>query len=555
MINRRSAVKGLAALGFTLSGTRWANAATDGAQPSDVIKTTHGPVRGSIAKQIVSFRGIPYGSPTGGDARFLPAKAPTAWAAVRDATAYGDSCPQLGFGVSPFAKSGRNEPPPPPSAIQKQLSLLFPRDKPETYSENCLVLNVWTPATDAKRRPVMVWLHGGGFAQGSGSSSMFDGTRLAQRGDVVVVTINHRLNVFGYLYLGEIAGEAYASSGNLGMLDIVAALSWVRDNIGAFGGDPGNVTIFGESGGAGKVSVLCAMPAAQGLFHKAIMQSGPALRVSDTSHGTAIARQLLKDLGLGERDVAALRRVDADKLTRAADEAERKVVPRIIGVGPMGMSPIIDAVVLKHHPFDAAAPPESAQVPFLVGSNQDESVLFLGGMPDWGRLTDADVLERIRPVVGARSEAALQLYKRLYPTDSASYLFAAITTDAWMRRAANRVGELKVQQQAAPVYTYVLDWQVTPDLRTPHALDVPLVFDNVQSTPGTESAPGAQAVADQMSAAWIAFAHTGNPNTAALPHWPAYSLPDRANMVFNVKSRVVSDYGKTQREFWDKGPT
>jgi para-nitrobenzyl esterase len=375
---------------------------------------------------------------------------------------------------------------------------------------------------------------------------------LAARGDVVVVTINHRLNVFGYLYLGDLAGESFSQSGNAGMLDVVEALHWLRDNIAAFGGDPRNVTIFGESGGAGKVSVVCAMPAAKGLFHKAIMQSGPCLQIADKARGTAIARQLLKDLDLSPSQIGELQSMDAMKLSAAADAAEVKVVPRVLGFGPTGLIPLVDGSVIHHHPFDAMAAPESADVPFLIGSTKDEAVLFVGPFPQWGQFSEAEVIDRLRPMAGPRAEEALRLYKKLRPADSPSYLLADAVTDYWMRQAANRVAEVKVQQKRAAAYVYVLDWQINSELRSPHGTDVSLVFDNPNASPAIGNAKDAQKVADQMSAAWVAFAHSGNPNNPKLPQWPVYSLQSRANMAFDGSSRVINDYGREAREFWEK---
>jgi para-nitrobenzyl esterase len=554
MISRRNLSKGIAAIGIgALSSRILSVSAQAAARASPEVKTSGGTVAGSARGNVLYFLGIPYGASTAGDARFMPPRAPLPWPGVRGAKAYGDSCPQVPLGLSPFARKGAaDQAPPAPTAMQKELGMLFTRPNPQPQqSEDCLVVNVWTPATDSAKRPVMVWLHGGGFAVGSASNPAYDGARLAARENVVVVSINHRLNVFGYLYLGEIAGDAFAQSGNVGMLDVVAALRWVRDNIGGFGGDAGNVTLFGESGGAGKVSVMCAMPAAKGLFHKAIMQSGPCLQIADKARGTAIAHQLLKDLGLSANQVSQLQSVDALKLAAAADAAEVKVVPRVLGFGPMGLVPLVDGAVLPHHPFDTAASPESAAVPFMVGSTKDEAVLFAGPFPQWGQFTEADIVDFLRPVAGARAQQAVDLYKRLHPTDSLSYLLVNTITDFWMRQAANRVAELKVMQKAAPAFVYVLEWQINSDLRAPHGTDVALAFDNVNASPIIAAAPDAQQVSDQMSAAWAAFARTGNPGNAKIPHWPAYSLRTRANMLFNVHSRVVDDYGKEAREFWE----
>jgi para-nitrobenzyl esterase len=553
MINRRQATIGIASAGIAAVVSRIGSARADSAAPGPVIKTSLGLVRGFEQNGVVSFLGVPYGAPTGGASRFLPPRPAAVWSGVRDARQHGDSCPQVPLGASPFVRKTTAEAAA-PSAMLKQLGTLFSRPNPEPQlSENCLALNIWTAAADSAKRPVMVWLHGGGFAVGSGSAPAYDGTHLAARGDVVVVTINHRLNVFGHLYLGELAGEAFSQSGNAGMLDVVEALRWVRDNIAAFGGNPGNVTIFGESGGAGKVSVVCAMPAAKGLFHKAIMQSGPCLQIADKARGTAIARQLLSDLNLSPNQIGALQSMDAMKLAAAADSAEVKVVPRVLGFGPMGLIPVVDGSAILHHPFDAAAAPESADVPFLVGSTKDEAVLFVGPFPQWGQFSEAEVIERLRPMAGRRAEDALHLYKKLHPADSLSYLLADAVTDYWMRQAANRVAELKARQGRAAAYVYVLEWEINPDLRCPHGTDVSLVFDNPNSSPAIGNAKDAQKVADQMSAAWVAFAHSGNPNNPKLPQWQAYSLQARANMAFARASRVVNDYDREAREFWEKG--
>jgi para-nitrobenzyl esterase len=555
MIDRRTVTRGIVGAGIAVFAGRKVRAgAPAGPAPSAIVKTSAGSIEGLAQDNVFAFLGVPYGAPTGGEARFMPPRPPAAWTGVRAAKAYGNSCPQVPLGLSPFAKKRpAGEPPPPPTPMQKQLTTLFARNRyDQPQGEDCLVLNVWTRAPDSAKRPVMVWLHGGGFAVGSGSSPTYAGARLAGREDVVVVTINHRLNTFGHLYLGEIAGDAFARSGNVGMLDVVSALEWVRDNIAGFGGDPGNVTLVGESGGAGKVSVVCAMPAAKGLFHKAIMQSGPCLQIADKARATAIAKQLLEDLGLSVQQVAELQRMDAAKLAAAAAAAEVKVVPRALGFGPQGLIPLVDGIDLPHHPFDAIAAPESAHVPFLVGSTKDEAVLFTGPFAEWGKFTEAEVVELLRPSAGVRAQKAFDLYKKLHPADSLSYLLVDVITDFWMRQAANTVAALKVKQAAAPVYVYVLGWEVNPDLRSPHGTDVPLVFDTVDSSPAMAAAAGAQDVSDQMSAAWAAFARTGDPNTSKIPHWPAYSLHARPNLLFDVKSRVVPDYGRQEREFWEK---
>jgi para-nitrobenzyl esterase len=552
MVTRRTFTQGLGVFSMAASIGRALPVRAEEPRSSPIIMTESGPVQGRVSDAIHAFLGIPYGAPTGGEARFMPPLPAKKWSSVRQAIAFGPTCPQVSLGVSPFLRSAPGQSPPPPSELQQQLAGLFPRANPEPpQNEDCLVLNVWTPAPDRSKRPVLIWIHGGGFAVGSASLPVYDGTHLSHRGDVVVVSINHRLNAFGYLYLGEIAGHAFSTSGNVGMLDIVAALRWVRDNIESFGGDPGNVTIFGESGGAGKVSVLCAMPVAKGLFHKAIMQSGPCLQIADKARGTAIAKQLLADLGLSASQVSELQRIDPMKLSAAANAAEIKVVPRVLGFGPLGMIPIVDGEVITHHPFDTQAAAESAHIPMMIGSTKDEAVLFAAPLPRWGQFTEAEILELARPMAGANSQQALDLYKKLHPQDSPSYLLVDIVTDFWMRQAANRVAELKTRQRGAPAFMYMLEWEVNPSLRTPHGTDVSLVFDNIDASQAMSRAEGARGLAEQMSDAWIAFARTGAPQTPQLPHWPAYTLERRANMLFNSKSRVVDDYGGHFRRFWE----
>jgi para-nitrobenzyl esterase len=550
-MSRRTVAAGLAAGGLlALGGAVSRGRAASTAMP--IVKIRSGSIQGQSRDGIAAFLGVPYGAPTGDAGRFMPPRPPIPWSGIRSAVSYGATCPQVPLGVSPFAGKHTAPEAAGPTPMQSQLASLFTRSAvDDNQNEDCLVLNVWTPQLGAGKRPVMVWLHGGGFAVGSGSHAQYNGAHLAKRGDVVVVTINHRLNVFGYLYLGELAGDAFAQSGNVGMLDIVAALQWVRDNIDAFGGDPHNVTIFGESGGSGKVSVVCAMPSAKGLFHKAIMQSGPCLSIQNKERATAIAKQLLADLEIPARDIARLQTMDARQLTAAAAAAEAKVVPRVLGFGPMTLIPLVDGHVLTHDPFNPVASPESATVPFLVGSTKDEATLFAGPLPQWGRFTDSEVIDRLKPMAGDRAQQAFDLYRRLHPADSPSYLLADAVTDFWMRQSANRVAELKSRQGLASAFVYVLDWELNPVLRTPHGTDVPLVFDNVDASPAASAAPGAQDVADQMCDAWVAFARTGSPGTAALPHWPPYSLSARSVMAFNVKSRLVDDYGREAREFWE----
>jgi para-nitrobenzyl esterase len=391
---------------------------------------------------------------------------------------------------------------------------------------------------EGNRLPVMVWLHGGGFAAGSGGSKIYDGGNLASRQNVVVVTINHRLNLLGHLYLAELGSDKYADSGNVGMLDIVASLEWVRDNIAAFGGDPGNVTIFGESGGGMKVTTLMAMPSAKGLFHKAIIQSGPFLQAVDPGFATQFAEMIIAKLGLKPGEVNDLQKIPAEQILAAMPPGM-----------PHGLAPVVDGRSLPHHPFDPGAPELSADVPMLIGSNETEYTL-LEPAPD--ALDDAALLARVKAVLTLEDSAAGRLitaYQRAHPDNVDAYL--AITSDFFMGVNTVIQAERKAAQGTAPVYLYQFSWK-TPalggKLRSTHALEIPFAFDVVDSAKAfTGTGEERQALANRMSAAWAAFARAGNPNHGGLPNWPAYDSSQRAAMIFDNQCRVVNDPNGAER--------
>jgi para-nitrobenzyl esterase len=436
----------------------------------------------------------------------------------------------------------------PRSDFARQLATIFPVPaETKIANEDCLFLNVWTPAVqDQKKRPVMVWLHGGGFAYGSGAWPIYDGANLARKGDAVIVTVNHRLNVFGYLYLGALS-EAYAQSGNTGMLDIVLALEWVRDNIEAFGGDPGNVTILGESGGGAKVSTLLAMPAAKGLFHRAIIQSGPGLRGVPKEAAARMAKAVLDELQVS--DPKALACVPAQSLVAAAASAAEKT-----GGGPMSMmrlAPVVDGTALPSDPFTPSAPAISANVPVIIGTNKDEMTLFVVAEPWFGHLSEAELGTRVKQMAGDKSDALIDAIRKLHPDYSPAYIAAAAMTDTTMLGGSITLAERKAAQNAAPVYMYCLVWE-TPVanglFKSPHTLEIPLMFDNVDKArvlvgPG----PRPEAIAAQMSDAWLAFARSGDPNAKSIPAWPPYTSARRATMLFDVDSRVTDDPQKEIR--------
>ncbi|MGA0601779.1 carboxylesterase/lipase family protein [Caulobacter sp. KR2-114] len=488
---------------------------------TDVVTTSNGPIRGYQEGGLSIFKGVRYAAPPTGARRFRPPERPTPWTQPADTVALGAPAVQVGVPVGETTGGRSAGDPPAPG-------------QPAT-DEDCLFLNVWTPALSGAR-PVMVWLHGGGFANGSGGAAMYDGAALARRGDVVTVTVNHRLNVFGYLHLGELGG--HPSSGEAGMLDIVMVLEWVRDNIARFGGDPGNVTIFGESGGGWKVSILQAMPAARGLFHKAIIQSGPGLTATPADQATKNARALLDILGVTPGDLSKLETLSAAEIQDAASK-----VPGGAGLGLF--NPCVDGTALPRHPFTPDAPPQSADVPVLIGVNKDEATLFLRADPRFGEYTEEDVAKHARRHAGDKAEALTAALRAQFPDYSPSHLAAAIQTATGMWIGSVNLAERKAAQKAAPVYMYTLTWE-TPvargSLRCPHALEIPLVFDNVEAARnfvGRGDDP--QVLAEQMSEAWLAFARTGDPNTAALPDWPAYDADRRAVMLFDLTSRVEND--------------
>ncbi|MDP3659500.1 carboxylesterase/lipase family protein [Phenylobacterium sp.] len=492
------------------------------------VATGFGPVRGIAGEGYSAFLGLRYAAPPTGALRFMPPAPPVPWKEPVSATAYG--APPVQMYARPSGEAS--------SALGRSLYPVFPHAR-ETREgrEDCLFLNVWTPAPDAKKRPVMVWLHGGGHVYGSGSWPSYDGTNLARRHDVVVVTLNHRLNAFGYLNLASAMGETYAKSASVGLLDIVSALEWVRANIEAFGGDPSNVTLFGESGGGGKVSALMAIPAAKGLFHKAMVQSGAGLRAIPADKAAESAALVLTELRVAKGDTAALNALPAAQIITACYAVQARTP------GSLSFGPVLDGVVLPRNPFDPDAPAQSADIPLVIGTNKDEMTLFLASSPWFGTLTEAQLVERADQIAGARAPALLAALREARPGYSPTYLLAALMSETAMVADSYREADRKAAQ-AAPVFMYRLDWE-TPIadgvFKTPHTLDIPLAFDNIETArvfvgPGPEP----QILADQMSAAWAAFARNGDPSTPKLP-WPRYDPVRRATAVFNVESRIVRD--------------
>lgn len=493
------------------------------AELSPVAETASGKIRGASLRDVHIFRGIPYGGPTEAAGRFRPPSKPAKWTGVRDATVTGPRCVQgpgnifLHPVIGEYFGGGR----PDRIELAKQVD-----------SENCLVLNVLTPGLRGKR-PVMVYIHGGGFTGGSGVLTLF-GDRFVREQDVVLVGVNHRLNVFGYTYLGGISSE-YAT-GNAGQLDLIAALEWVRDNIAQFGGDASNVTIFGESGGGAKISALMAMPAGKGLFHKASVQSGSSLRAGTAEAATEAAQKLLANLGLNNKQLDELQKVPADKLLEAAR-----------GQGRGGPGAVVDGHSIPTQTWDPGAPEVSANVPMLIGGDKDEGSLFALRDESLFSLDDAALRERIVKAGIPETDVSslLALYRRDHPHDNPTDLYFRIATDRGARRNAVKQAELKLEQGKGNVYMWYCQWN-TPlgegekKIKSFHTCDLPLCLRLVRF-------PESEQVSRDLSSAWAAFARTGNPGTKALP-WPAYTLSQRATMIFDAPtSRVANDPDKDER--------
>ena len=522
-------------LGGTLgaAGLLISQSAGQAAGGETTVEIRQGRLRGYRNGDIHVFKGVPYGASPAGAARFQAPRPAPPWRGVRDATAYGPSSVQAAVSIS----DARNLP-----ASIPPMTKLLGWGTDEGQNEDCLVLNVWTPALDRRKRPVMFRIHGGGFTIGSGSWPQADGSALARRGDVVVVTVDHRLGALGYLFLAEIGGERYADSGNAGMLDLVLALEWVRDNIAQCGGDPDNVTVFGESGGGFKVSTLLAMPRAKGLFQRAIVQSGPGLRARTKDAATETARKLLQSLGIPSTNLEKLQEVPGERFL----------------LSQIQVSPVLDGRSLTAHPADAIAAGASSSVPLLIGSNQTESTLLghLTGLPAIAALDEEAVRARLQPTLGDHTGKIVEGYRRVWPNASPGDRLLYIEADRMMRMGSIQLAERKLAGSTAPVFMYLFSWQGTALdglFKSAHGLEVPFTMDNVDTATALSESPTSRTLAARMSSAWIAFARTGSPNIKALPPWPTYTTNDRATMVLDDRPRVVNDpFG--ERSLWEGVP-
>jgi para-nitrobenzyl esterase len=484
--------------------------------------TAYGKVQGIQSTGIKEFKGIPYGASTGGRNRLMPPKKPAAWKGVRECLAHGQ--------ISPQALAD----------LRSDYGIMIHWDyQPGGMGEDCLNLNIWTPGLkDNAKRPVLVSFHGGGFTTGSGNAIGYDGAQLARFGDVVVVTVNHRLGAFGYTQLADLGAPAeFSYAGCAGIMDLAASLEWVRDNIENFGGNPNNVMIFGQSGGGAKTSSMLATPAAKGLFHRAAVQSGSMLKFVPRDRATMGTEALLKQLEIPKTRIADLQNISWQQLLEAQVAA---------GAG-VGTGPVLDGKYLTHDPFDPAAPPESAQIPLIVSTTLEDAALSLTNF----NLSEADLKALIDKRYQNRSAEILAMYRKYYPEKSPYLIQAMMLTDAGFRRSAIKQAELKAAQGKGAIYMYQWEWP-TPAFGgrygAVHGLDVSGSFREARE--GNDAAR----VADQLSSSWVAFAKTGDPNNARIPPWPSFDAKTRATMIFGTPTQLENDPRSEIRTFWEHMP-
>jgi para-nitrobenzyl esterase len=505
-----------------------------------IVETTAGRVRGAIVDGVHVFKGVPYGAPTGGEARFIAPQPARPWAGVRDALAYGPTAPQAAM---PAESGGEAS-----AGFLDFINGLAGGPEPP-QGEDCLVLNVWTGGTDQqRRRPVLFWVHGGAFTTGSGSWAMYDGSALAARDDVVVVTINHRLGALGFLHLAELGGEEYADSGNAGMLDIVLALRWVADNIAQFGGDPSRVMMFGGSGGASKSSTIQAMPAAQGLVHRVGLLSGPMLKVNEVATATAAAERLLARLELSPNDIRKLHEVPFERLVAEAEHIGVAISDGLAdAAGPeafMPLQPVLDGTNIVCHPMDPVASPLGRDVAALIGSTRDDMKMLMLAQPWFGTLDEAGLAGIAEHNFGPLADDMLAAYRSAMPDASPTDLACSFVTDRVMWAGSIRWAERKAAAGGAPCYMYRWEYASAAMggvLGATHGGDIPFALNNYELTPMAGDRPENAAMGRMVSEAFVRFAHDADPSHPGLPAWAPYDTETRTTMVFDVEPRVEQD--------------
>ncbi|HEU5374459.1 MAG TPA: carboxylesterase/lipase family protein [Ktedonobacteraceae bacterium] len=490
-----------------------------------IVETRYGKVRGTNSGSVSCWKGIPYAQAPIGKLRFHPPQLPQPWSGTRDATVFGSIAPQNVVALSNLARTldmgtgGTQEP----------------------ISEDCLYLNIWSPQADDQKRPVMVWIHGGAFTLGSGSQPDYNGAHFAQEGDLVVVTLNYRLGVLGFLHLAELGNEEYSSSGNAGLLDQIAALQWVRENIEAFGGDPDNITVFGESAGAMSVGSLLVMPAARGLFQRAILQSGAAHSIQNKEAASKLAREFLEILDLRTDNLTALTAIPLETLL---DAQATLLLKNPLG----GIRPVVDGKDIPELPIQALTQGGAKEVAILIGTNRDEIKLFTAGTSESS--LDANVAQQM---LGDKAIEIFTTYAANRPGADMRAIGLDISTDYTFRIPAIRLAESQAQQ-GVNVWMYRFDWP-SPNaiFGACHALELPFVWNNLETTVfrGLTGANPPLELARRMHGSWIAFARTGNPNISDLPPWPTYDTDKRTTMLFNEECSVFDDPQGAERAAWE----
>ncbi len=497
-------------------------------QAGPVVETAYGKVRGISTDGVHVFKAIPYGDTTTGANRFMPPQPPKPWTGVKDCLAYGPMTPQ---------GNGTPETPGP-----SKYTRLY-AGRPEQQSEDCLILNVWTPALDNGKRPVFFWIHGGGFSTGSGSSPWYDGTNVARKQNVVVVTINHRLNVFGYAHLGAFSSK-YADSSNNGTLDCIAALKWVKENISRFGGDPSRVMVHGQSGGGRKTTMVLSTTPAQGLYSRAVIQSGSQLRVDTPETGERKARALLAALNIDPKEV--------DKIQQVPLADIQKVQGKAAGTGAQWM-PVINTPSLPDHPFNGKAPAMSHDIPVMVGTCRTEQAGFMAVDEAMDHLTDDQLKQRLEAVQKGQSDALLAMYRRLYPKAGNPEILYMAATDRGYFLDSTILAGIRADAGGGKTWMYNFYRETPVDggrYFAPHAEEIPFVFDSLAkgATIAGPVTPESQHLADQVSALWASFARDGAPSAKGIPAWTPYNSKTRPTLVINDVSHMENDPRSEQRK-------